>query len=114
MDIEEILTVNVDFVGWAWGGQGENTDPLRITEVGKSFAALLDSTRPFIYLPPNTVSQIVREWGLNFLRIENSSEGYYFLNTTQAAKMDKRKPFLQFDLGQITKGEAPIVNPYKK
>jgi hypothetical protein len=116
-DPELILTVKVESVGWAWGGkggQGEDADPSRINSLGANFATLLDSTRPFIYLPPRIVSDIAREWGLTLTKIDDAREGYYILNTTQATKMDTLKPFLRFNLGQVTDGAAPIANPYNK
>jgi hypothetical protein len=65
---------------------------------GNPIPALIDSTRPFIYLPTDIVHTIETKWGLQW--VSGPHDGYYIVNDTQRIILDQRKPLLRFTLGQ--------------
>jgi hypothetical protein len=108
-DIELDLTVNVDSIEWAWAGLTGNTLTSDVTELDRNFPALIDSSRPFLYLPQKVVTAIVRGWGLK--PMNNLSDEYWTIDDKQHTVLLQQKPFLRFNLGQTSQ---PSPTPSKR
>jgi hypothetical protein len=105
-DIELILTVYIKSIELEWAGLAmrEPTAFVQLLSPNMPISALIDSSRPFIYLPTKIVDTIVKDWGLQWLPMP--TEGYYIVNDTQHDLLLHQKPLLRFRLGS---GSNPIT-----
>jgi hypothetical protein len=113
-DVELILTVYIKSIEWGWAGPGvkDSTASMQPLSQDRPLPALIDSCRPFIYLPPRIVDKIKKEWGLEWLPMPN--EGYYVVNDTQHDTLLLQNPILRFSLGQGSDRITPSQNGKKK
>ncbi|KAF2432441.1 acid protease [Tothia fuscella] len=101
VDMEKHLMVRIDTIEWNWPNSEDTSgSPPVFREVN----ALVDSSRPFMYLPLEACKRIAKEWELSY----DKQSDYYFVNDTIHAKLSRMQPFLRFKLGNFTE------NPGKK
>jgi hypothetical protein len=113
-DNELDLTVYIQSIHEGWAGPGVNDPASSMEPLSQrmTIAALIDSSRPFIYLPPDIVDKIAQDWSLQRVSVPNGE--YYVVNETQHQTLLRQKPFLRFRLGQAPVSVTPSQNGNEK
>ena len=75
-----------------------------VTLLSNDIAALVDTTLPFIWLPPSACQTFEQAFGL----VWNDSNQFYVVNDTIHQQLLKQKPTVTFELGDSTLGKASV------
>lgn len=101
-DVTRDLVVNVDSI---WMSTGSTN----VTLSNKTFAAFIDSTIPYFYLPLDACRQFEQAFGLTY----DTASQLYLVNDTLRASLQAKAPTVTFSLANLTSSErVNITLPY--